>query len=117
VDAPSLLKGGRHQRTWITGDRLPDRWDRLGQGGGGQGDDLLGVGNLAEDGPLEQEAVADNADEAGRDLVGDGRGDPAGRPLALDQAQQGVADEVGAAPPARLGGPRWPPPGRTTWPP
>jgi len=75
---------------------------QAGQGGRGQGDDRLGVGDLAEHGPLKQQAVAGHADEAGRDLVGNGRGDPAGGPLPADQGQQGVADQVGAALPARL---------------
>src|SRR5918999_2929901 len=56
---------------------LPLRWGRAGEGGRRQGDDLGGVGDLAEDGPLEEEAVADHADEAGSRLVGDVGGDAA----------------------------------------
>src|SRR5918997_6137894 len=86
----------------ITGDRLTTGCDIgiASEGPGGQGDDLLGVGDLAEDGSLEEEAVADHADEAGGPPWGDVRGDPGGGSFAGDQGPQGVADEVGAAAPA-----------------
>jgi hypothetical protein len=70
------------------------------EGGRSEGDHLLGVGDLAEDGALEEEAVADDADEAGGDLVGDGGGDSGGGSFAGDERPQGGADEVGAAAPA-----------------
>ena len=49
---------------------------------------------------MEEEAVADDADEAGGDLVGDGGGDPAGGAFVVDQGAEGVADQGGAAGPA-----------------
>jgi hypothetical protein len=61
------------------------------------------VGDLAEDGALE-EAVADDADEAGGDLVGDGGGDVAGAAFVVDQGAEGVADQGGAAGPAVVEG-------------
>ena len=67
---------------------------------GGEGDHLGGVGDLSQDGLLEEEAVADDADEAGGDLVGNVGGDPGGGSFAGDQGGERGADQVGAVAPA-----------------